>query len=178
MKTTVAITLMVICLVAGTASGFKLALIRDHNRWERNNEVPALGQITAESDKTLLDLIMANENKVVATLIRNDIDAFASMLPEDVVDIDEDGITAKAEWVKGFQKQKNDGYLFQELKFEDPHLIRLGPDAAIMFGIETWRATDKGKPDEGRLYTLALYVRRDGKWVPRFYQDTTAKNSN
>jgi predicted ester cyclase len=144
----------------------------------RSQPEPATRQLPAQSDKTLLDLIMANEYKIVATLQRNDIDAFASMLPEDIVDIEDDGIHAKADWVKEIQKQKKDGYLFIDFKFEDPRLIRLGPDAAIMFGKETWHATDKGKPVEARLYTHALYVRRAGTWVPRFYQDTIAQNSN
>lgn len=100
------------------------------------------------------------------------------MLPDDIVDIEDDGIHSKAEWLKEFQKQKKDGYLFIDFKFEDPRLIRLGPDAAIMFGKETWRAIDRGKPVDVRLYTHALYVRRAGKWVPRFYQDTLAQNSN
>ena len=39
MKTAIAIALTVICLAAGLAIGFKCALIREHNRLERNKEI-------------------------------------------------------------------------------------------------------------------------------------------
>ena len=100
------------------------------------------------------------------------------MLPEDIADIEDDGIHAKGDWVKEIQQQKNNYYLFKDFKFEEPRLIRVGPDAAVIFGKETWHATDRSKPVEARMYTHALYVCRVGKWVPRFYQDTVAQNSN
>jgi predicted ester cyclase len=131
-----------------------------------------------DDDKAVLAAILESENQIVGTLQRNDIGAFAKMLPEDIVDIEDDGIHTKSEWLKEIQKQKNDGYLFKDFRFEDPRLIRLGPEAAIMFGKEIWHAIDKGRLVEVHLYTHALYVRRAGKWVPRFYQDTIAQNSN
>jgi hypothetical protein len=48
----------------------------------------------------------------------------------------------------------------------------LGRDAAILIAKEIIHGVDKGKAFEDRLYTLACYVRRNGKWVPIVYQDT------
>jgi hypothetical protein len=59
------------------------------------------------------------------------------------VDIEDDGIHAKGDWVKEIQQQKNNDYLFKDFKFEEPRLIRVGPDAAVIFGKETWPATDR-----------------------------------
>jgi predicted ester cyclase len=39
MKTPVTVALMLICLVAGFAIGFKCALVREHHRLERNKEI-------------------------------------------------------------------------------------------------------------------------------------------
>ena len=92
------------------------------------------------------------------------------------MDIENDGIHGKSEWVNIAQKQKDGGYLFGRITFENPRLLRVSPDAAIMFASERWSALDKGKPVATHVYTSALYVRRSGVWVPHLYQDSDAVN--
>ncbi len=125
-----------------------------------------------KDDASVLKEILASEYRIVETLAHDDIEGFAKLLPDDVMDIDDDGIHTKAEWLPEFQEQKARGFLYREFRFDDPKLIRLGPDQATMAAKETMRGLDKGKPFELRTYTNATYVRRDGKWVPRVYQDT------
>jgi hypothetical protein len=127
-----------------------------------------------ESNDIVLKEILASEYRIVDTLAHDDIEGFAKLLPDDVMGIDDDGIHTKAEWILGFQEQKARGYLFREFRFDDPKLIRLGPDQATMAAKETMRGLDKGKPFELRTFTNATYAKRDGKWVPRLYQDTAA----
>ena len=159
MRMPVAIALMAVCLVAGFGVGAKFVQFQHPH----------------EDDQTVMNAIMASENKIVGTLENNDIDAFAKMLPDDLIDIEGDGIHQKSEWLKTFQEQKDGGHSFAQFRFEDPHLLRLGPDAAIMYSSERWHAVDKGKPSDAHVYTHALYVRRSGRWVPIFYQDSDAQ---
>jgi len=118
---------------------------------------------------------MASENRIVATLKQNDVAAFGRLLPDDLIDVENDAIHRKSEWLEIFQKQKDGRYLFTDFEFENPQLLRLGPDTAIMFASERWHALDKGKPTEVHVYTHALYMRRLRKWVPIFYQDSNAQ---
>jgi hypothetical protein len=108
----------------------------------------------------------------VGTLSRDDIEGFGRLLSDDVVDIWTDGVHPKPEWLRIMEQQKKDGFLFRDFRFEDPRLVRLGPDQAILTATEIIHGLDKGKPFKQRLYTMACYARRNGKWVPRVYQDT------
>ena len=76
-----------------------------------------------------------------------------------------------------FEEQKNRGFLFRDFQFLflPPKLIRLGPDEALFAAKEIVHGIDKGKPFKQQFYTLACYVRRNGKWVPRSYQNTPAE---
>jgi ketosteroid isomerase-like protein len=144
---------------------------------ERNGQWVALfSQDTqassGESDDVALKAILSSENQIVDALSSDDIEGFGKFLPDDIVDIDTDGVKGKSEWLKGFERQKKVRYLFRGFRFEDPKLIRLGPDAAILTAKEIIQGLDKGKPFEDRLYTMACYLRRNGKWVPIVYQDT------
>jgi hypothetical protein len=144
---------------------------------ERNGQWLALfsqdTQATSgESDDAVLKAILSSEKQIVGVLSRDDIEGFGSLLPDDVVDIWTDGVHPKPEWLREMEQQKKDGYLFRDFRFEDPKLVRLGPDAAILIAKEIIHEADKGKPVEDRLYTLACYVRRNGKWMPIVYQDT------
>ena len=160
MKIPVAVALMTLSLAAGCIIGSILARSRG----------------LQEDDHTVLTTIMESENRIVATLQENDIAAFGRLLPDDLLDVEDDGIHGKAEWLTVIQKQKDIGYLFRDFKFENPQLLRLGPDAAIMYASERWHALENGKVSETHVYTHALYVRRSGRWVPIFYQDSNAQN--
>lgn len=162
MKLPMTFALMAVSLAAGSVIGFVLARSQRPGPQEDNH--------------TVLAVIMESENRIVATLQKNDIAAFGSLLPDDVIDVEDDGIHGKTEWLKVIQKQKDEGYLFTDFKFENPQLLRLGPDAAIMYASERWHALDSGKISETHVYTHALYVRRSGHWVPIFYQDSNAQN--
>jgi hypothetical protein len=159
MKTPLAVGLMAACLGAGFAAGFAA---NEH-------------QGPSEDDQTVLQKIMASEYQIVDTLKRNDIAAFGKLLPDDLIDVEDDGIHGKAEWLKIFQKQKDEGFLFTAFKFENPRLLRIGPDAAIMFASERFGVVERGAPHDVHVYTHALYMRRSGQWVPIFYQDSNAQ---
>ena len=54
----------------------------------------------------------------------------------------------------------------------EPTVTLLGPDAAIRTGIVDLKGSYRGKPLPARLFATEIMVKRDGKWLERFYQAT------
>jgi hypothetical protein len=90
--------------------------------------------------------ILSSEKQIVDALSRDDIETFGRLLPDDIVDIDTDGVHPSSEWSRGFEQQKKDGLLFRDFGFEDPKLVRLGPDQVILTAREIIHGLNKGKP--------------------------------
>jgi len=128
-----------------------------------------------ELDDAVLKAIVANEQRIFETLKRNDIAAFGNMLPDDLIDVEDDGIHTKAEWLKEFEEQKKTGLLFRDFKMDDLRLVRYGPSAATLVFRETINGTQEGKPFEWHINSSSGYVNRSGEWVPVLYQDVAAK---
>jgi hypothetical protein len=166
------------CKGTGTMAEVCSHASRISDLWvERNGQwVDLFSQDTqatsSESDDAVLNAILSSEKQIVDALSRDDIEGFGRLLPDDVVEIWTDGVHHKPEWLRSMEQEKKDGYLYRDFRFEDPKLVRLGPDQAILTATEIIHGLNKGKPVEDRLYTMACYVRRNGKWVPRVYQDT------
>jgi len=53
-----------------------------------------------------------------------------------------------------------------------PTVEMLGPDAALVTYEQSYRGTYKGNPLPGRVYIGEVWVRVDGKWLQKFYQET------
>jgi len=129
----------------------------------------------AAKDQRLFETILAKEKEILETVKRNDIKAFADLLSDDVLAIDDEGFHAKADFVKDMETQKQNGLLFTDYQMEDIRFIRLGPDAAILAYKETLRGVEAGKPFLWHIYGHSVYQRRKGRWVFRLFQDTMAK---
>ena len=53
-----------------------------------------------------------------------------------------------------------------------PTVEMLGPDAALVTTEQSYRGTYKGNPLPGRVFVSEVWVRVDGKWLQKFYQET------
>jgi uncharacterized protein (TIGR02246 family) len=53
-----------------------------------------------------------------------------------------------------------------------PTVEMLGPDAALVTTEQSYRGTYKGNPLPGRVFVGEVWVRVDGKWLQKFYQET------
>ncbi len=56
-----------------------------------------------------------------------------------------------------------------------PSIALLAPDVALRTFIADLKGSFKGKPLPSRAFVNETLVKRDGKWVERFYQITTLK---
>jgi uncharacterized protein (TIGR02246 family) len=53
-----------------------------------------------------------------------------------------------------------------------PTVDMLGPDAALITTEQSYRGSYKGNPLPGRVFVSEVWVRVDGKWLQKFYQET------
>jgi uncharacterized protein (TIGR02246 family) len=53
-----------------------------------------------------------------------------------------------------------------------PTVDMLGPDAVLVTTEQSYRGTYKGNPLPGRVFVSEVWVRVDGKWLQKFYQET------
>jgi len=152
---------------------------RRDGRWQmlysQDTNVADTSATSGETDDAVLKAIVANEKKIMETLQRNDIIAFGNMLPDDLIDVEDEGIHTKAEWLKEFEEQKKSGLLFKDFKMDGLRLVRYGPSAATLVFRETIDGTQDGKPFQWHFNSSSGYVNRSGKWMPVLYQDSVAK---
>ena len=57
----------------------------------------------------------------------------------------------------------------------EPSVALLGPDVALRTFIADLKGSFKGKPLPARAFVNETVVKRDGKWIERFFQVTTLK---
>jgi ketosteroid isomerase-like protein len=57
----------------------------------------------------------------------------------------------------------------------EPSVALLGPDVALRTFIAELKGSFKGKPVPARAFVNETLVKRDGKWIERFFQVTTLK---
>jgi ketosteroid isomerase-like protein len=53
-----------------------------------------------------------------------------------------------------------------------PTVSMLGPDAALATSENSYRGTFEGNPLPQRVFVGEVWVRADGKWLQKFYQET------
>jgi len=56
--------------------------------------------------------------------------------------------------------------------FSEPSVTLLGPDAALATFEHSYRGTFKGNPVPDRVFVSAIWVKGEGAWRERFYQET------
>ncbi len=54
----------------------------------------------------------------------------------------------------------------------EPRIKMLGSDAALVTQENSYRGTFKGNPLPQRVFSSEVWVRSDGKWLQKFYQET------
>ncbi|HXM24175.1 MAG TPA: nuclear transport factor 2 family protein [Terriglobales bacterium] len=143
--------------------------------WQ-NRDGKWLNPFWQETDATLSDddlstQALAKEREILETLKHNDWSAFSSLLAEDAIAIDEDGIIGKKELIDGI---KTAGTVFSDYKMENVKVIPQGNGAIVAYR-ETLVGTQNGKPFTWHIYTHSHWERRGGKWLMTMFQDSMAK---
>jgi ketosteroid isomerase-like protein len=118
----------------------------------------------------LRDEIVAQERAELDSLKTGDMTAFANLLAEDAVFLDATGPAAKPEVVKNTAAFRLRDYSMSDIRF-----VPLSPDSGLIVYRMTESGTSHGKDFSAKVNVSALWVKRGGKWVCVFSQETAAK---
>jgi hypothetical protein len=116
---------------------------------------------------SLEEMLIAREKEVWELIKKKDGAGFASYLAEDQLYVNSTGVHSKAEAVKGIGE--GDGP--PELTLDDWKVLMIDKDAAIV----TYKATPKAMacgPEPVAQRNSTVWVKRNGKWLALFHQDT------
>jgi hypothetical protein len=105
--------------------------------------------------------VIANEKLIWDMLKKKDIDGFASMLAEDSLEVESDGVYDKAGTLKGVQSANLAGIVVSDLKTQ-----KLGTDSHVVTYVTTMGTGDKAM----RFYEATIWANRGGKWLAVFHQ--------
>lgn len=129
-----------------------------------NSGAPAKGKSSIE------EMLIAREKEILELIKKKDIQGFAANLADDQLYVNDKGVHTKAQTVKSVAE----GTLL-EFALDDWKVLMVNKDTALL----TYRVTSKGivngQEASGVTRESTLWVKRGGKWLAVFHQDTTVK---
>ena len=131
----------------------------------------ATAQATAPAGgNTLREEIVAQERAELDSLKAGDMAAFANFLADDAVFLDAAGAAGKAEVMKNTA-----GFRLREYTMTDVRFVALATDSGLIAYRMAETGTSHGKEFAAKVYVSALWLKRDGRWLCVFSQETAAK---
>ena len=129
---------------------------------------PAAAQGAGDVKHTLIDL----EKGAWEAWKKKDSAYFETFLTDDTVQVSPAGVTRKAQIVKGIGASTCDvkGYAMDGFD-----VVMLDADAAILTFSATQDATCGGMAEPSPVWASSVFVRRGGKWLAAFHQETPAQ---
>jgi hypothetical protein len=108
------------------------------------------------------------EKQVWEMLKRKDYDGFASMLADDQIEVEPDGVYDKAGTIKGVKQVD-----FTNASLSDFKMLKLDDDAALV--IYLVKMTAQGSEPASERHST-IWAHRGGKWLAVFHQGTPVKS--
>jgi len=120
--------------------------------------------------KALQDEIVAQERAELEALKTGDMAAFAGFLADDAVFVDASGSAGKDDIVKHTQ-----GFRLHDYTMTDVRFVALSRDSGLIVYQIAESGVSRGKEFSAKVNVSALWVKRNGRWVCVFSQETAAK---
>jgi hypothetical protein len=95
---------------------------------------------------------------------------FSSLIADDAVFVNARGTAGKAEVVKNTSTVRLEEYTMEDVRF-----ARISAESGVIAYKLSEKGSAHGKPFSAQVYASALWVKRDGKWVSLFSQETAAR---
>lgn len=114
--------------------------------------------------------IVAQERAELDSLKTGDIKAFANFLADDAVFVDTQGAAGKAEVVKNTTEFRLHEYTMTDVKF-----VPVSADSGLIAYRISESGTSHGKEFSAKVNVSALWLKRGGRWLCVFSQETAAK---
>jgi len=124
----------------------------------------------ASAGDALRDEIVAQERAELDSLKTGDMAAFAGFLADDAVFVDAHGPADKAVVVKNTAEFRLREYTMTNISF-----VALSADSGLIAYRISETGSSHGKEFTAKVIVSAVWVRRGGKWVCVFSQETAAK---
>jgi ketosteroid isomerase-like protein len=118
----------------------------------------------------LRDEIVAHERAGLDALKTGDLTLFGATTAEDAVFVDAHGPATKAEVMEHTAEFRLKDYTMTDVRF-----VRLSAESGLIAYAITESGTSHGHDFSARVYVSALWVKRGGKWMCVFSQETGAK---
>lgn len=118
----------------------------------------------------LQDEIVAEERQELEALKNGKVEEFSSLMAEEAVFMDSHGSASKAEVVGHLGDLKLLEYAMADIKF-----VAVSPQSGVIAYKLTQKGRENGKDFADTVYVSALWVKRNGKWVCLFTQESPAQ---
>jgi ketosteroid isomerase-like protein len=118
----------------------------------------------------LQEQIVAHERSGLDALKIGDLATFAASTADDAVFVDSHGPASKAEVV-----EHTAGFHLHDYTMSDVRFVPVSADSGLIVYTLAESGESHGKEFTARVYVSSLWIRRGGKWVCAFSQETGAK---
>ena len=118
----------------------------------------------------LRERIVAQERAGLDALKTGDLTVFGASTADDAIFVDAHGPATKAEVMEHTAEFRLHDYTMADVKF-----IPLAADSGLIVYTLTESGASHGKEFTARVYVSSLWLKRDGKWLCEFSQETAAR---
>jgi hypothetical protein len=127
---------------------------------------------SSAADNPLEAMLIAREKEAWEQIKKKNAQGFAGYLAEDQIYVTGDGVHSKAETIKGVTEAGP-----AEITFSDWKVLMVDKDAAIVTYTTKSGAAVACGPEPVTQRESTVWVKRGGKWLAVFHQDTPAASS-
>jgi ketosteroid isomerase-like protein len=132
---------------------------------------PGAGQASAGSQRDSLEQqIVAQERAGLDALKTGDLTTFAASTADDAIFVDAHGPASKTEVVVHTAE-----FRLHEYTMDDVRFVPVSAESGLIVYTLTESGTSHGKEFSAKVYVSALWLKRRGRWVCAFSQETAAK---
>jgi ketosteroid isomerase-like protein len=123
-----------------------------------------------ESKNAIWETIVAQERAELDSLKTGDMAAFAALLADDAIFVDDHGPAGKADVLKHTANFRLHEYTMTDVRF-----VALSADSGLIAYHVDETGISHGKEFTAKVYVSALWAKRGGKWLCVFGQETAEK---
>jgi ketosteroid isomerase-like protein len=130
------------------------------------------GSGVSASDAETFAAINASSDALDEAFAKRDVEAIKSLMTPDHVSVTPyyDGPQSVADQIASLSELD-----YGQTIVGKPSIVLLSPDVALRTFIADLKGSFKGKPLPTRAFVNETLVKRDGKWIERFFQITTLR---
>lgn len=132
-------------------------------------------KMAAKSKTSMADTLAAKERAIIDSIVKKDRKAFESIVASDGVT---SGPMGRMSVADGLKVMFSSDYSLVSATVEDPQVMMIDKDAAILTYKSTGTETYQGKTNTTTAYASTIYARRGAGWKAIFHQESMVAPAN